>query len=130
LSADQLKNIIIATARTDNYTGTIPPHNLKWGWGKLNAYQAVKMATTVVGIYNFEKNKNWTVVPNPATATITIEGIDDPINDIKIIDVFGNVVLKPESPKNISIEKIKPGTYFMRLVVGNKVEQVRFIKMN
>ena len=130
LSADQLKSIIIATARTDNYTGTIPPHNTKWGWGKLNAYQAVKMATTVVGINNFEKNKNWIILPNPATATITIEGLDGPINDIKIIDVFGNIVLQPESANNISIEKIKSGVYFLRLIVGNKVEQRRFIKAN
>lgn len=130
LSADQLKNIIITTARTDNYTGVIPPHNTKWGWGKLNAYQAVKLAITVVGLHNFEKNKNWTLVPNPATTAITVEGVEGSIDDIKIIDAAGNIVLQPKSSKNIYIGNIKSGTYFLRLVVGNKVEQARFIKTN
>ncbi|MFZ5552180.1 MAG: S8 family serine peptidase, partial [Bacteroidota bacterium] len=43
LTPQQVKDALINTARTDSFTGTIPPGgSTRWGWGKVNAYAAVQ----------------------------------------------------------------------------------------
>ena len=50
LSAAQVKEIIMQTARQDNYTGTIPTGGSpQWGAGKINAYAAVQLAVQTLG---------------------------------------------------------------------------------
>ncbi len=47
-----VKQILQATAREDEETGDLdtPPGDVRWGYGKVNAYQVVLMALTMVGV--------------------------------------------------------------------------------
>jgi subtilisin family serine protease len=128
LSSGQVKEIIIQTARQDDNTGPIPPHSTKWGWGKVNAYAAVKLALNTVGTGELTQTLDWNVYPNPATSSLTITTLIEHL-DIQIIDMMGNVVMdKLSSNALISIDELSSGTYFVRFENGGKIEQRKFVK--
>ena len=128
LSANQVKSILIETARTDNHTGAIPPHSKKWGWGKVNAYQAVTLALWVVGEQEIELESSFTVFPNPTTSEISINGIAGTVEDVQIIDMNGKSLYASDQSKTINVSELNSGTYFVRLIVDGKVQQVKFMK--
>jgi hypothetical protein len=128
LSPNQVKSILIETARTDNFTGAIPPHSEKWGWGKVSAYAAVQLALTVVGENEIEQNLTWVVAPNPASDVITVNGIEGNVEDVKVIDVLGGIVFESSELTPIDVTCLNTGTYFVRLIVNGKVQQQKFIK--
>lgn len=43
LTADEVKSILRASARTDSFTGTVP--NTSWGFGKLDVYAALELVS-------------------------------------------------------------------------------------
>lgn len=128
LSPDQVKDVIIETARTDNFTGTIPPHSVKWGWGKIDAYQAVQAALQIVGQIELHIDYHWTVAPNPASSAITVHGVDGFVEDIQIISMTGASVYQNTELSIIDISALESGVYLMRLVVDGKVQQTKFVK--
>jgi minor extracellular serine protease Vpr len=66
-TAQEIKDVIMATARTDNNTGIIPPQGSNsWGTGKVNAYRAVLELLGVVGVPQSELS-DLLIWPNPAT---------------------------------------------------------------
>lgn len=127
LSAKQIKEIIISTARTDNYTGAIPPFSTFWGWGKVNAYAAVQLALITDGLVEIEQELAWTVYPNPTSENITISGIDSGIEHVEIINLQGEKVLNARDMK-VDVSSLKPGTYLVRIIINGKVQQQKFIK--
>lgn len=131
LSSQQVKDIIIATARTDQFTGVIPPGgDTKWGFGKVNAYAAVKMALEMVGVNEIEKTYSWSIFPNPASDHISIKGDLNGVTDIQIIDLNGKSLWKGVGlTDSIDPSDLGQGTYFIRIVRNNKVEQQKFIKL-
>lgn len=131
LSPYQVKEIILQTARTDQYTGAIPPFSTKWGWGKVNAYAAVQLALNTVGIEEIPNQKlDWGVYPNPTTGELTISGLSGDEKDVTVINALGEVISKPASHKVIDCSSFESGVYFLRVIRNGKVEQVRFVKSN
>lgn len=128
LSANQVKDVIIQTARTDNHTGAIPPHSVKWGWGKINAYQAVLAALEIVGQNEQEIDYNWTVSPNPASNTISVKGIVGTVADVQIISMLGASVFQGSEVSAIDVSALESGAYILRLVVDGKVQQTKFVR--
>ncbi len=128
LSAAQVKNIIITTARTDNFTGTIPPHSTKWGWGKINAYAAIQLALNTTGMHTAEKSVEWQVYPNPTTDQIVISGIQDQPEILEVIDLRGKSLIHQISGLSIDVSAIPAGVYLLKMVRNGKVEQQRFVK--
>ena len=58
LMPQQVKDIIMQTAREDNYTQVIPTEGSpKWGAGKINAYAAVQLALLTVGTNEIKQEK-------------------------------------------------------------------------
>jgi len=47
LTADQIKTILTTTAMRDTFTASVP--SAHWGWGKLNAHDAVDTVVSQVG---------------------------------------------------------------------------------
>lgn len=130
LTAQQVKDIIIATARTDQFTGVIPPEgDTKWGYGKVNAYAAVLMALDMIGINEIEKEYNWSVFPNPASDNVSLSGDLTGVKDIQIVDVNGRTSLEVSNTTQVNISSLDSGTYFIRMIRNNKVEQQKFIKL-
>ncbi|TVR88851.1 MAG: T9SS C-terminal target domain-containing protein [Saprospirales bacterium] len=96
LSAQEIRSILIETARIDHHVGDIPEQgHLRWGFGKANALAAVRaaMETTHTNELNFTPDF-LTIYPNPAANHITLTSKDgqNTISEILLIDMNGRVV--------------------------------------
>lgn len=129
LTSAQVKDIIIQTAREDSHTGVIPATgDVHWGHGKINAYHAVQLALGVLGTVELEQELDWSVFPNPANETISLNGlVSESIKSIKVLDINGSVVMDSESVQMIPISALNAGMYFVRIIRNGKVEQQKFI---
>jgi minor extracellular serine protease Vpr len=130
LSADQVKGIISTTAREDNFTGNIPEEgSTRWGYGKINAYRAVKLALETVGTEDSEIVPNWNVYPNPATSDLYFTIVDELPKSVQIIDAQGKVVERRIEMGRLSVRDLNKGIYWIRMNVGGRIGQVKFIKL-
>jgi subtilisin family serine protease len=130
LSAQQVKEIIIETARTDNFTGVIPVNgSTRWGWGKLNAYDAVKLALVTVGTEVMENEIPWTLYPNPVNESIHFTLVEELPKMVKLIDSSGKVTEKPILDGVVYVKELLPGKYWLSMVINGRVTQQSFIKL-
>lgn len=129
LSPMQVKQIIMQTARLDDETGPIGPVGDEyWGAGKANAYKAIKKALNTVGELDIVAPMTWKVYPNPATHTLFIDGLDETVMTIQIINLSGQVVQTHENVNQINVSDLPNGFYLIRLVNSNfGAEQQAFI---
>jgi len=127
----QIKDIIIKTAREDIKTGDLPSEgDYFWGHGKINAYQAVLMALNTVGVNELKTEFNWTLYPNPTQNVIHFKGLNsNEIQNIKIIDLNGKVCGNYTFSESIDITFLPKGIYILRIVINNRVEQQKFVKI-
>jgi subtilisin family serine protease len=130
LSARQVKEIIMQTARQDNYTGVIPPEgSTRWGAGKVNAYAAVQLALVTVGQQEIKNDISWSIFPNPAVENLNIANLPSSVQEIEIIDLTGKVIRRKIENNSISIQSLESGSYWLRLLINGKIEQQKFIKL-
>lgn len=129
LTPAQVKEIIIQTAREDNQTGVLPATgDTHWGHGKINAYHAVQLALGILGTVEINQELSWTIYPNPASETISLNGLSSEfIHSLKIIDISGALVVESSSLDSISISELNAGIYFARIIRNGKVEQQKFV---
>jgi len=128
LASWQVKSIIIQTAREDVNTGNIPNSgSYEWGHGKVNAYKAIKMALSIVGVIEVVKPIKWSIFPNPTSDYLTLNGLNETIKSIQIVNVNGQLVKELERTNQIDIMDLSTGTYIIRLINDNHVEQKKFI---
>ena len=125
LSAAQVKDILLQTAYNDIYTeqgGT-----LRFGSGKVNAYQAVLSALTTVGIDDYVINKEslFTVYPNPATNQCFVTANTESDQSLcQLYDLTGRVVLQTlltPGVNTLSLQHLTPGCYVMKITDDKKV---------
>lgn len=128
LSPAQVKEILIATARTDSYTGAIPPHSTKWGWGKVNAYAAVQLALLTSGTEEIKKELSWKIYPNPTQETLNL-GLNELPERVSIMDMNGQIVREFAPAQSLFVGDLPSGSYWIRLQIDGKVEQQRFIRL-
>ncbi len=129
LSPEQVKQILIATARKDDDTGVIPSFGSPiWGWGKVNAYAAVQLALNTVGITELNHAVSWNVFPNPANDVLSVSGLNAP-TEAMIIDLQGKVVHVELIDNSTNVSALESGVYFLRLIRDGKVEQKKFVKL-
>lgn len=70
LTTQEVKDIIMLTAREDSYTGNIPDEgSLQWGHGKINAHAAVLLALST-GINEQLPDNDFALFPNPSRGEI------------------------------------------------------------
>ncbi len=76
LSYSQIKDILHLTARNDDKTGPLVANDsadLRWGWGKIDAVNAVNEAIRRVSIATAEEYRlPLHIYPNPTSGTVTI----------------------------------------------------------
>ena len=129
LSARQVKEIILQTARQDNYTGVIPAEgSTKWGAGKIDAYAAVKLALQTVGVENPPVDLSWSVYPNPVMKELHFTIVEELPKTVSIFDLGGNYIEKPIINGKVYVSDLAPGTYYIRILIDGKVQQEKFIK--
>ncbi len=133
LTSAQVKQILIETAREDSKTGVIPVDgSYRWGWGKVNAYAAVQLALTTQGLSLNEvaKSVDLVIYPNPTNEVLHIShSSKNAIQQVELITVDGKIsTLTQEMDESINVSNLKPGMYFLRLMIDDKSIQVSFVK--
>ena len=119
LSAAQVKNILLQTAYNDQFTEQSGP--LRFGSGKVNAYQAVLSALTTVGIDDYVLNKEslFTVFPNPATGQCFVTANTESDHSLcQLIDMTGRMALQTTltpGVNTLSLQHLTPGCYVMKI---------------
>ncbi|HNW97838.1 MAG TPA: S8/S53 family peptidase [Bacteroidales bacterium] len=126
LTPGLVKYILQSTAITDSYTGVIPSEGSSiWGYGKINAYAAVKKSWTDVNVNNISNTElNYMIYPNPNNGNFSIDYIsktDEEIN-ISIIDILGKNILSENWKVNTGINSerfnfsdVTTGIYFIKI---------------
>lgn len=130
LSAAQVKEIVKVTARQDAHTGIIPSQgSTRWGWGKINAYSAVKMALETIGLMENVTTISFSVYPNPASDILQISSGNALPQKAQIIDLNGRVQVVTIEGNKVNVEELSAGKYFFRIEKNGRVEQTSFIKL-
>ncbi len=129
LSARQVKEIIMETARQDNITGVIPNEgSIKWGAGRVNAYAAVQLALQTIGLEAKENELDWSIFPNPVVNELHFTLVEELPDKIEIINSNGQIFWKPIANGKLNVSELSPGNYFIRMKIDGKIQQEQFTK--
>lgn len=129
LSARQVKEIIMETARQDNITGIIPVEgHTRWGAGRVNAYAAVKLALQTIGLEEPANDLMWSVFPNPVANELHFTIVEELPKQAEIINLNGQANLRAIINGKLNVSDLSPGNYFIRLQIKGKIEQLQFTK--
>ena len=127
LTPAQVKEIITTTAREDNYTEQVP--NYIWGYGKIDAHQAVKKAIQLVGLDQVQVENNITIFPNPVKNTLFIDANNQDYELISLNDISGRKIMDLNGKKDrINLANIKSGVYLLQMKLNGKVLNLRVVK--
>jgi hypothetical protein len=110
LSAQQVKDIIMTTARQDLKTGVLPDTgSVVWGFGKIHAWKAVQLALQTESISEISHNDFFYAYPNPVKNEIRINySMEIGKGQIELLKMEGKVVkLIPSITNTISIDDLK-----------------------
>jgi hypothetical protein len=123
LTPKQIKSALKASAVTDSHTGTITSNGSNdWGWGKINAHEAVKLVPMDVRENDIDRKLN--IFPNPSSGVFSANFNDEQLFDLVISDVLGNEIMKIsdyQSGDYINLEKYSQNVFFVKLINKNIV---------
>lgn len=129
LMPQQVKDIIMQTAREDNFTQVIPEEGSpKWGAGKINAYAAVQLALLTVGTNEIKQENTIEIYPNPSSLILNFKGDFIP-DTIDLIDANGTCIKREIQNASLSIADLNAGIYFVRFLKNGKIHQEKIIKL-
>ncbi len=132
LTPQEIKDIIILTAREDSKTGDVPDSgSTRWGHGKLNAYYAIAMALNIVNINTYAQH-GLVVFPNPSQDQLFLLSDKDE-NDIFSLGIYsleGKLLSSCTYQWNtaIDISTLPNGIYVLRLSGDTENYQCKFVK--
>ncbi len=130
LSPVQVKTIIQASARTDNFTGVIPDGgSTRWGYGKINAHEAVKLSLQTIGVVDHQVVEQWSASPNPTFDVLHLNNLNKQPQRVQVISMNGQVMELECESNQVNVAQLSPGTYLLRMEVDGKIKQTRFTKM-
>jgi hypothetical protein len=126
----QVKDIIRQSARTDSYTGVIPTGgSLRWGMGKLDAYEAIKLALNTVSIDQIEEESFVKVFPNPTTGLLYIQGNLIGNETFELIGLDGKILLNGQLEiGKLDLSALQTGMYILNIHSNGGDKSVQVIK--
>lgn len=133
LTAEEVRQIIRATARTDQFTGAIPPGgSLRWGMGKVNAYRAITEALGIVSVpvVGVPQVGIW---PNPAADEVQV-ALSAPAGAVhcRVADAAGRTVLDARAQGSatllLDVSALAPGCYVLSVEADGQRAAGRFMK--
>lgn len=128
LSSNQIKEILLETAREDIRTGTIPPNgSTQWGFGKLSAYPAIKKALETQQVSFYQKNDACMIFPNPAKSYFSlIYDSNFKPSEISIYDSMGKICYSSNYVSdNVDVSFLKEGFYIVYIQAENNQKSVQ-----
>lgn len=66
------------------------------------------------------------IYPNPATEHITVRA--DQVNEIRLYDISGKLIVKQKYEKTLNVEHLQPGLYMLNIDVNGKTVQRKLLK--
>lgn len=134
-----VRYLIQSTAITDNFTGIIPAQgSYLWGYGKINAYAAVKKALNSVGVETSGTTNNSLVIfPNPTNGSLFINYSSEKEQEITIefFDLLGKSLLKYSlfcnagfTEKTIDCSTLNQGIYLLKISDSNNISVAKIIR--
>jgi hypothetical protein len=131
LTPAQVKEILTSTAYEDQFTAESGIN--RFGYGKVDAYHAVRKALTLVGLEEHTEGlqTHYTIFPNPAsgqcfvTATTESEQVS-----CRLYDLSGRLVrseMLHAGVNTIHIDCLPAGCYILRIVDAQKVYNQKLI---
>lgn len=135
----QIQNLLYNTAIKDTYTGTIPSGgNNIWGWGKVNAYQALYSSLNITGIYHETSSPlQGLLYPNPSNGHYSIELKSEITETIQILlsDINGRTleqinwsVSNGTNLHQANWSHLSTGIYFVQLKGKSGTLNIKIIK--
>lgn len=125
LSAAQVKQILLETAYNDEFTEEAG--EIRFGHGKVNAYQAVLQALSTIGIeqYVSPKESTYTIFPNPASnqCFITANTESESVN-CQIFDLSGRIIQQTSltsGVNSLNLNGFAPGCYLLKITDNKTV---------
>lgn len=138
LSPEQVLDILKTTAIVDKFTDTIPTTGSSvWGFGKVNAYAAVKRTLETVGIIHEPSVLPCLLFPNPTVGNYKIQ-LQSEVNSTAKVKVF-SVDMKQiqsctfnlisgENSLDLDLNNTPSGMYLVTIEAANKTAVVRLVK--
>jgi hypothetical protein len=123
--------VLTSTAYNDSFTETSGIN--RFGYGKVDAYHAVRLALTMVGLEDNTDNlqTHYTLFPNPASdrcfITATTESAQVPC---QLFDLSGRLVrseMLAPGVNSISLTNIPAGCYILKIVDNSRVYNHKLI---
>lgn len=125
LSASQVKDILLETAYNDHFTAQ--SGEIRFGHGKVNAYQAILSALTTVGVddHTAVQEPLYTVYPNPTQGQCFVTANTESENvTCQVIDLMGRTVLQTAFTPGVNtldLHSLTPGCYLLRITDDSKI---------
>ncbi|MGB0805194.1 MAG: S8 family serine peptidase [Salibacteraceae bacterium] len=130
LTPNEVKNILQITAREDSKTGSLPPNgSFEWGFGKVNAYAAVKEASRLLTVNDNPIFSDIQIYPTLASEQLNIQSNQNQPFTFKVFDTNGKQVLSGHAVSSININELEAGTYILHLTCNFGFGVKKFIKM-
>ncbi len=134
---DLLKNtarIIAASDTCGGVPGTEVPNNT-YGWGRIDVFEAVKLALDQSSTTTNIRVQSCLVLPNPFNdyLQVTWPGIDG-MGTFQLYDLSGRLVFQQqvsflgETPISLSMPSIHPGFYSYRIIAGNHLASGKLLR--
>ncbi|MDR1181402.1 MAG: S8 family peptidase [Bacteroidales bacterium] len=131
LTPAQVKEILIQTAYSDEYTQRQGAE--RFGYGKVNAYQAVLKALETASLFHFETEKTQlTLFPNPGTDVvyISVQADSRPIT-LELYDISGRQLQKQSiysGVNTLDTKSFSAGYYILKFSNGKESWVKKWIK--
>ncbi|MBQ3851069.1 MAG: S8 family peptidase, partial [Bacteroidales bacterium] len=131
LTPAQVKEVLTSTAYQDQYTAASGIN--RFGYGKVDAYHAVRKALTIVGLEEHTEGlqTHYTIFPNPTSGqcfiTATTESAQVPC---RLYDLSGRLVRSEMLHAGVNalhIEGLPSGCYILRIMDTQKVYNQKLI---
>ncbi|MCL9804079.1 T9SS type A sorting domain-containing protein [Flavobacterium amniphilum] len=109
-----------------------------WGsnlWGQLGDGSQIAKSSPVaitcptLTTTDFENQESIAIYPNPAHSFISIRNEKNlSFTSIKVIDLFGKVLIEPLVSEEINVEGLSSGMYFIQAAANGQLYQAKFIR--
>ncbi|MBO4741389.1 MAG: S8 family peptidase [Bacteroidales bacterium] len=132
ITVDEVRDIIISTARTDNATGDLHGNcSIRWGYGKIDAMAAVKKALEKANIHGMDMiSDGLRVYPNPAKNTVFVDTqAKDPLN-VSVFNLDGKRLISTTlscGNGSLDVSKLNGGIYLLQVVGKNGASTAKLV---
>ena len=132
LSVEQVRDIIHETATNDNFTAQAGVN--RFGYGKINAYQAVLKALNTVSVEDYTETPvtQYTIFPNPTDGRCYVTVNSDAIQiQYALYDLTGRIIAKDQmlpGVNQLDMQALPSGYYILRLNDGQQIVSKKIVK--